>query len=215
MKLIKTEWQCAFGKGWVTFFINFSHFLIGFDDAFRAIERLSMYVFDLPVDVAVKQFKDMNEAFWKYKKRRKSNVAKNPLFLPPFIITFPKAKPLIFSLEEESPCLLPKKLKLSHLKFKGRELNRRFSYLYQRYIKKTILKNIQLPLWYQDHTPTNHFNYGRHILKDSLYLLLSKNLYIWKKKTTTIISPIAIIDANTTINKEPGNTFAISMYTHK
>jgi hypothetical protein len=35
----------------------------GFDDAFRAIERLSMYVFDLPVDVAVKQFKDMNEAF--------------------------------------------------------------------------------------------------------------------------------------------------------
>ena len=42
-----------------------------------------------------------------------------------------------------------------------------------------------------------------------------KNLYIWKKKTTTIISPIAIIDANTTINKEPGNTFAISMYTHK
>ena len=36
-----------------------------------------------------------------------------------------------------------------------------------------------------------------------------------KKKTTTIISPIAIIDANSTINKEPGNTFAISMYTHK
>ena len=36
---------------------------IGFDDAFRAIERLSMYVFDLPVDTAVKQFKDMNEAF--------------------------------------------------------------------------------------------------------------------------------------------------------
>ena len=38
-------------------------FYIGFDDAFRAIERLSMYVFDLPVDTAVKQFKDMNEAF--------------------------------------------------------------------------------------------------------------------------------------------------------
>ncbi len=36
---------------------------IGFDDAFRAIERLSMYVFDLPVDVAVKQFQEMTEAF--------------------------------------------------------------------------------------------------------------------------------------------------------
>ena len=28
-----------------------------------------MYVFDLPVDVAVKQFKDMNEAFWLLQKR--------------------------------------------------------------------------------------------------------------------------------------------------
>lgn len=37
--------------------------LPGFDDAIRAIERLSIYVFDLPVDVAVKQFKEMNEAF--------------------------------------------------------------------------------------------------------------------------------------------------------
>ena len=36
---------------------------LGFDDAFRAIERLSMYVFDIPEDTAVKQFKDMNEAF--------------------------------------------------------------------------------------------------------------------------------------------------------
>ena len=43
--------------------LNPSFFFSGFDDAFRAIERLSMYVFDLPVDVAVKQFKDMNEAF--------------------------------------------------------------------------------------------------------------------------------------------------------
>ena len=32
---------------------------LGFDDAFRAIERLSMYVFDIPEDTAVKQFKDM------------------------------------------------------------------------------------------------------------------------------------------------------------
>ena len=35
----------------------------GFDDAFRCIERLSMYVFDLPVDAAVKQFQNMSEAF--------------------------------------------------------------------------------------------------------------------------------------------------------
>jgi len=47
-----------------TFYTNWSYVVkSGFDDAFRAIERLSMYVFDLPVDVAVKQFKDMNEAF--------------------------------------------------------------------------------------------------------------------------------------------------------
>jgi hypothetical protein len=47
-----------------TFYNNWSYVVkSGFDDAFRAIERLSMYVFDLPVDVAVKQFKDMNEAF--------------------------------------------------------------------------------------------------------------------------------------------------------
>ncbi len=36
---------------------------LGFDDAFRAIERLSIYAFNLPVNVAVKQFQDMNEAF--------------------------------------------------------------------------------------------------------------------------------------------------------
>lgn len=35
----------------------------GFDDGLRAIDRLSMYVFDIPVNVAVKQFQDMNEAF--------------------------------------------------------------------------------------------------------------------------------------------------------
>ncbi|CAB4063471.1 unnamed protein product [Lepeophtheirus salmonis] len=34
-----------------------------FDDAFRSIERLSLYGFNLPVDVAVKQFQDMSEAF--------------------------------------------------------------------------------------------------------------------------------------------------------
>ena len=49
-------------------------FFIGFDDAFRAIERLSMYVFDLPIDTAVKQFKDMNEAFWK--KEGHNEIAK-------------------------------------------------------------------------------------------------------------------------------------------
>ena len=35
----------------------------GFDDAFKAIERLNLYTFNLPVDVAVKQFQQMNEAF--------------------------------------------------------------------------------------------------------------------------------------------------------
>ena len=37
--------------------------LQGFDDAFRALERLSIYVFDIPVNVAVRQFQDMSEAF--------------------------------------------------------------------------------------------------------------------------------------------------------
>ena len=59
-----------------------------------------MYVFDLPVDVAVKQFKDMNEAFWKYKKEENQTLPKSPL-PSPFIITFPKAKPLIFSLKKK------------------------------------------------------------------------------------------------------------------
>ena len=49
------------GSIYLSFFLSL--LFSGFDDAFRAIERLSMYVFDLPVDVAVKQFKDMNEAF--------------------------------------------------------------------------------------------------------------------------------------------------------
>ena len=31
-------------------------FLEGFDDGFRLLERLSLYVFDLPVNLAVKQF---------------------------------------------------------------------------------------------------------------------------------------------------------------
>ena len=35
----------------------------GFDDSFRAIERLNAFVFDLQVDVAIKQFQNMNEAF--------------------------------------------------------------------------------------------------------------------------------------------------------
>lgn len=35
----------------------------GFDDGFKTLERLNMFVFDLPVDVAIKQFQNMNEAF--------------------------------------------------------------------------------------------------------------------------------------------------------
>ena len=37
-----------------------------------------MYVFDLPVDVAIKQFKEMNEAFWS--KEKKNQTLPNPLF---------------------------------------------------------------------------------------------------------------------------------------
>jgi len=44
-------------------YLFFLYILAGFDDAFRTLERLSIYVFDLPVDVAVKQFQEMNEAF--------------------------------------------------------------------------------------------------------------------------------------------------------
>jgi len=35
----------------------------GFDDGLKAVERLNLYAFHLPVDVAVKQFQQMNEAF--------------------------------------------------------------------------------------------------------------------------------------------------------
>ena len=35
----------------------------GFDDGFKTLERLNMFVFDLQVDVAIKQFQNMNEAF--------------------------------------------------------------------------------------------------------------------------------------------------------
>ena len=40
-----------------------------------------MYVFDLPVDTAVKQFKDMNEAFWSKKKFAKIIYTSLPWFL--------------------------------------------------------------------------------------------------------------------------------------
>ena len=36
----------------------------GFDDSLKLLERLSLYVFDLPVNIAVRQFEDMAEAFW-------------------------------------------------------------------------------------------------------------------------------------------------------
>ena len=35
----------------------------GFDDGFKTLEILNTFVFDLPVDVAIKQFQNMNEAF--------------------------------------------------------------------------------------------------------------------------------------------------------
>ncbi|TRY70760.1 hypothetical protein TCAL_04878 [Tigriopus californicus] len=47
-----------------TYYQNWSYVAkTGFDDALRLIERLSIYVFDIPVDVAVRHFKDMSEAF--------------------------------------------------------------------------------------------------------------------------------------------------------
>ena len=43
--------------------IGSQHFLAGFDDAFKLLERLSAYVFDIPVDAAIGQFQQVNEAF--------------------------------------------------------------------------------------------------------------------------------------------------------
>lgn len=42
-----------------------AHFIVitGFDDTFKLLERLSLYVFDLPVDLAVNQFQQIEEAF--------------------------------------------------------------------------------------------------------------------------------------------------------
>ena len=37
--------------------------VLGFDDAFKLLDRLSLYVFDLPVNLAVQQFQEMEEAF--------------------------------------------------------------------------------------------------------------------------------------------------------
>ena len=37
--------------------------IAGFDDTLKLLERLSLYVFDLPVDIAIKQFEEVEEAF--------------------------------------------------------------------------------------------------------------------------------------------------------
>ena len=42
---------------------NNNFHLQGFDDTFKLLERLSVYVFNLPVDVAINQFQTMDEAF--------------------------------------------------------------------------------------------------------------------------------------------------------
>ena len=44
-------------------FLENKTFSLGFDDTFKLLERLSVYVFDLPVDIAVKQFEELEEAF--------------------------------------------------------------------------------------------------------------------------------------------------------
>ena len=96
-----------------------------------------MYVFDLPVDVAIKQFKDMNEAFW----RKRNQTLPNPLF------------PALLSKHS-----LKQTFDLSHLKANTIVVVVLKDVDFLTYIKrwkkkdprKTILK-IQLPLWYQDH----------------------------------------------------------------
>ena len=42
---------------------NNNLYFLGFDDTFKLLERLSVYVFNLPVDVAINQFQTMDEAF--------------------------------------------------------------------------------------------------------------------------------------------------------
>ena len=43
---------------------NITHYTCaGFDDTLKLLERLSVYVFDLPVDVAITQFQQIEEAF--------------------------------------------------------------------------------------------------------------------------------------------------------
>ena len=100
-----------------------------------------MYVFDLPVDVAIKQFKEMNEAFWS-KRKKKNQTLPNPLF--------PAALLSKHSLKQT--------FDLSHLKANTIVVVVLKDVDFLTYIKrwkkkdprKTILK-IQLPLWYQDH----------------------------------------------------------------
>jgi len=37
--------------------------LLGFQDAFHTLDRLTNYKFDLPVDLAVRQFQNIKDAF--------------------------------------------------------------------------------------------------------------------------------------------------------
>lgn len=38
----------------------------GFQDAFHTLDRLTSYKFDLPVDLAVRQFQNIKDAFWSH-----------------------------------------------------------------------------------------------------------------------------------------------------
>ncbi len=39
------------------FVVSFNTLFLGFDDSFRLLERLSLYEFRVPVDLAIQQFK--------------------------------------------------------------------------------------------------------------------------------------------------------------
>ena len=51
-----------FDTEFINYLTSFFKYL-GFDDSFRAVDRLSSYAFDLQVNVSVKHLQELNEAF--------------------------------------------------------------------------------------------------------------------------------------------------------
>ena len=63
---VSTMELCSYNWYGINNFVNYcngEHDFLGFDDTFKLLERLSVYVFDLPVDVAINQFQKIDEAF--------------------------------------------------------------------------------------------------------------------------------------------------------